>query len=131
MDGDDLAGRSPIAWAPEAEARLLKVPEGIMRELTRQRVERLAVQLGRDTVTVDLMEAKYRQWADGSARATGEMRWTDEARERIDRVPPFVRGMVVEAIEAYAARHGLAEITPGTVDEAKGSWGDTGQFHGP
>ncbi|MBI4298700.1 MAG: PCP reductase family protein [Chloroflexi bacterium] len=49
----------------------------------------------------------------------------------MDRVPAFVRGMVVKAIEAYAASQGLAEVTPDIVDEAKAFWGEEGRFHQP
>ncbi len=125
------SGSSPLTWTPEAQARLRQVPEGLMRELTRQRVETLARRLNQPIVNAELMEAKYGQWAQGSAQATSEMAWTAEAKERMDRVPAFVRGMVVKAIEAYAASQGLVEITPGTVDEAKASWGETGRFHQP
>ncbi|MBI4213399.1 MAG: PCP reductase family protein [Chloroflexi bacterium] len=120
-----------LTWTSEAEARLCLVPEGAMRDLTRQRVEHLARRKGQDVVTVELMEAKYHQWAEGSVRVTGEMDWTEEAKQRVERVPTFVRGMVVKAVEAYATSQGLAEITPGTVEEAKTFWGETGRFHQP
>lgn len=120
-----------LLWAPDAEARLRQVPEGVMRELTRQRVEVLARRLGRPAVSRDVLEAKYRKWANGSARVTTEMAWSDEARRRIERIPEFVRGMVAEAIEAYAAQHGIAEIPPELIDEARRHWAETGHFHRP
>ncbi len=125
-----MAYENPLTWTPEAQARLRQVPEGIMRELTRQRVEKLARQRHQSVVAVDLMEDKYRQWSRGSARSTSEMTWTEEAHARMDRIPAFVRGMVVQAVEAYARQQGLAEITPVTLDEARDHWGETGQFHG-
>ena len=131
MSRDDVAAETSRPWAPEARARLEQVPEGLMRELTRQRVERLAQRLGNPVVTADMMDAKYRQWATGSEQATSEMVWTDEAQARIERIPSFVRGMVVGAVEAYAHLQGLAEITPTTLDEVKKHWGHTGQFHVP
>ncbi len=130
MDNDTNL-EEPFIWTPEAQARLQEVPEGLMRELTRQRVEKLARQRGESTVTLDLLEEKYRQWGDGSAHATSEMTWTDEAGQRMARIPAFVRGMVVKAVEAYAEQHGLAQITLSTVDEAKGFWGKTSHFHHP
>jgi hypothetical protein len=102
-----------------------------MRDLTRQRVERLALQRGWSTVTLELMEAKYQQWSEGSARVASEMIWTEEAQARIERIPGFVRGMVVQVIEAYARDRELTEVTPAIVEEAKGFWGDTGRFHQP
>ncbi len=120
-----------LTWTPDAEARLQQVPEGVMRELTRQRVEKLARQQSQAVVTVELMEAKYQQWAQSSERAASEMAWTDDATSHIERVPSFVQGMVVKAIEAYARNQGLTEITPKIVDEAKGFWRETGRFHQP
>ena len=120
-----------LTWTEDAQARLQRVPEGLMRNLTRQRVEKLARARGQLTVTVDLLEAKYRQWSDGSAQATSELPWTEQARLSVERIPKFVRGMVVQAIEAYGRDNGLTEITGDTVDQAKGLWGATGRFHQP
>ena len=128
---DDKAREALLTWTPEAQARLQRAPEGVMRELTRQRVETLARQRGQSTVTLELLETKYQQWAEGSAPAARQMTWTDQARKRMQRVPAFVRGMVVKAIEAHAQHQGLTEITPKIVDEAKGFWGETGRFHQP
>ena len=120
-----------LEWTPEAQARLGKVPEGVMRDLTRQRVERLARRRGEATVTVSLMDEKYDQWSRGSAEATSELAWSAEARQRIERIPPFVRGMVVQAIEAHARQKGAGEITTELMDEAKGAWGEGAGFHNP
>ncbi|MBI2850566.1 MAG: PCP reductase family protein [Chloroflexi bacterium] len=125
------AENSPT-WTPEAEARLMQVPEGIMRELTRQRVEGLARQSGQTLVTLDLVEQKYRQWLiKGSAEADNTMTWTTEAQERIERIPSFVRGMVVKAIEAYVTKQGLRVVSSEIVDEAKRFWAETERFHEP
>jgi hypothetical protein len=120
-----------LTWTSDAQARLERVPDGASRDLTRQRVEALAHKLGQIEVTVELMEAKYEQWADGSDRATSEMPWTEDASRRIERIPPFVRGMVVQAAEAYARSHGISEISASTLDEVKSFWGETGRFHRP
>ncbi len=120
-----------LTWTPEARTRLQQVPDGVMRELTKQRVERLAQQLGRSTVSVELMEAKYEQWSQGAEPAATDMAWTEEAREAINRAPDFVRGMVIKAIEAYAASEGATEITPEIMDAAKRFWDESGRFHQP
>ncbi len=39
------------------------------------------------------------------------MRWSDEARERLERAPSFVRGLVVRRVEEEARRRGVAEVT--------------------
>lgn len=126
-----MSNENSLAWTPEAQARLMQVPEGIMRELTRQRVEELARRSGRTLVTPDLVETKYQQWSEGSAKTESTMAWTIEARGRVERIPLSVRGMVVKAIEAYAAKRGVQEITSDLVDEARHSWAGTGKFHEP
>lgn len=120
-----------LTWTADAHTRLQQVPDGVSRDLTRQRVERLARQRGFSTVTVDLMETKYHQWAEGSAKAISDMTWTQEATERVERIPDFVRGMVVKAVEDYARERDLSEITGDVLGEAKGLWGETGRFHQP
>lgn len=124
-------GDDRLPWAPDAEARLEQVPAGTMRELTRQRVEVLARRLGRSLVTVDVLDEKYEQWAAGSARATSALRWSDEASQRIARIPKLVRGMIVKTLEAYARERGADEITPELIDEARRDWAETGRFHRP
>lgn len=127
----EIPSEDQLAWTPEAQARLRQVPEGVMRELTRQRVEKLARRLGQSTVTLEVLAAKYREWAGGSARAAREMAWTEEALRRIERIPEFVRGMIVQATEAYARQRCIAEISPEILDEARRHWGETGRFHRP
>ncbi len=45
--------------------------------------------------------------------------WTNEAEERLKRVPFFVRSMVRSALERYAADNRYSEITPVVMDEAR------------
>lgn len=49
--------------------------------------------------------------------------WSPEARERLDRVPNFVRGMVMKIYGEYAAQRGIVEITPEVMDRARGDLG--------
>ncbi len=37
--------------------------------------------------------------------------WDDDARERMRRIPAFVRGMVVRAVESHCTKEGLARVT--------------------
>ena len=126
-----MAIEDALTWTPGARTRLQQVPDGVMRELTKRRVERLAQQLGRSAVSVELMEAKYEQWSEGAQPATTDMAWTEEALEAINRIPDFVRGMVINAIEGYARNAGATEITPEITDAAKRSWDESGRFHQP
>lgn len=45
--------------------------------------------------------------------------WTEEAEERLKRVPFFVRPMVRKAIESYAIENDYQEITPKIMEEAR------------
>ncbi|MBI4215884.1 MAG: universal stress protein [Chloroflexi bacterium] len=124
-----LIAADGVRWSRVASEALERVPKGVARELTRQRVEEMAKRQGEGTVTPELIQVKYGQWADGSAKAQSELSWTPEAKERMERVPPFIRGMVVKSIEAYARLKGAIEVTPKLVDEAKAYWESTGTFH--
>lgn len=53
--------------------------------------------------------------------ATVKLKWTDEALERMERIPEFIRPMVKSGIETYAAQKGYQVITPTVVDESKSS----------
>ena len=46
-----------LAWTPEAEQRLARVPAGFMRNMTRARIEHLAQEKGQTVVTLDTAEA--------------------------------------------------------------------------
>ncbi|MFB3817133.1 MAG: universal stress protein [Candidatus Methylomirabilales bacterium] len=46
-----------FTWTPEAEARLLRVPEGYMRTMTRKRVEEVAAQRATREITLPVVEA--------------------------------------------------------------------------
>ncbi|HYL54184.1 MAG TPA: radical SAM protein [Gemmatimonadales bacterium] len=38
--------------------------------------------------------------------------WVDAARERMERIPSFVRGVVMQRVEDYARRNGHRQVTP-------------------
>jgi radical SAM protein with 4Fe4S-binding SPASM domain len=46
------------------------------------------------------------------AEFTPALTWTEAARARLDRIPSFVRGVVVKRVEDFARRQGLREVTP-------------------
>ena len=55
--------------------------------------------------------------------------WTDEAEERLKRVPSFVRNMVRSAVMRYATEHKCREITPQLMEEVRRMSG-MGGMHG-
>jgi hypothetical protein len=59
--------------------------------------------------------------APASAGLAGPRRpsWDAAARERLERVPAFVRGMVQRIYADYALEHGIATITPEVMDTAR------------
>jgi AdoMet-dependent heme synthase len=57
--------------------------------------------------------------ASYGAAADLELRWSDEARRRIERIPSFVRGVVAGRVEGYARRHGHAEVTADLLDRVR------------
>ena len=52
-----------------------------------------------------------------------QIRWTDQAEERLNRIPDMVRPMVKKSIEQYAQEKGYAEITISIMEEVKGGMG--------
>lgn len=52
-----------------------------------------------------------------------ELESSEAARERLQAIPSFARGMVVKAVEAYARRAGAARITPELLADVRARWG--------
>lgn len=129
----DRTGRPSFTWTKEAEARLLEVP-AFCRELTRWRVEFTALkkELG-TTITPAIMDVKYQMWGEVSHaiedRHHDGLTWTDSARERFERVPEFVRGQVLEAVEGNARTMGAAVVDDSVVDRVIERWASSGDFH--
>ena len=67
--------------------------------------------------------------ADAAESATPAPLWTEEAEERLKRVPSFVRNMVRSAVVRYATEHKCREITPQLMDEVRQKSG-MGGMHG-
>ena len=51
------------------------------------------------------------------------MRWTDEATERMQKIPEFVRPMAKTGIEKFAQESGHAEVTVAVLEQAKSRFG--------
>lgn len=52
-------------------------------------------------------------------RVEPELRWSADATARVQRIPSFVRGVVVKRLEDYARRRGLSEITVELMSEVR------------
>ena len=52
-----------------------------------------------------------------------ELVWEAEARERLQAIPSFARGMVIKAVEAYARGRGETTITRELLADVRATWG--------
>jgi radical SAM protein with 4Fe4S-binding SPASM domain len=52
-----------------------------------------------------------------------ELTWEPGARERLQAIPSFARGMVVKAVEAYARGRGEHVITAALLADVRSKWG--------
>ena len=91
-----------------------------------QLVSSLGVQIGGRTVPaqpMELVRANVAGARDDSFVAapagSGAPRWDDASRERLERVPSFVRGMVKRIYADYASERGIGLITPDVMDTAR------------
>jgi nucleotide-binding universal stress UspA family protein/ribosomal protein L37E len=121
-----------FTWTPEAEERLGRVPE-FCRELTRWRVEWTAFKRGLGSViTPETMDVKFDMWGAVShdIQAAGPtMPWDEAASRRLERVPEFVKGQVIQAVEGNARALGYDRVTSEVLDRVIERWISTGDFH--
>jgi len=52
---------------------------------------------------------------------TPALAWSAAARARVERIPSFVRGVVMQRVEAFARARGLREVTPELLTEIRGA----------
>jgi radical SAM protein with 4Fe4S-binding SPASM domain len=52
-----------------------------------------------------------------------QLTWEPAARERLQAIPSFARGMVVKAVEAYARGRGESVVTPALLADVRSRWG--------
>ena len=50
---------------------------------------------------------------------TSDFTWTGDAKEKLDRLPSFVRPLVQSSVEAYARKNGFTKITLQVMDDSK------------
>jgi hypothetical protein len=125
----DPGEEQSLRWNKAALQRLQRVPAGYMRDMTRKRVETFARKRGLAIVTVELMTEKYQQWSEGSSQQAMTMNWSAAALAKIERIPDFVRGMVIREVERCAQQQAAEEITLDLISEASDGWASTGSFH--
>jgi len=57
--------------------------------------------------------------AANEGQATSNFTWTADAKEKLDRLPAFVKPMVQSSVEAYARKQGYETITLQVMDDSK------------
>ena len=55
------------------------------------------------------------------APARPALAWSEAASARVNRIPSFVRGVVVQRVEDYARRQGITTVTPELLAEIRGA----------
>jgi nucleotide-binding universal stress UspA family protein/rubrerythrin len=118
-----------LEWDKEALVRIQRVPAGFMRHMTRCRIEQWARKHFHKRVTLDVVEAKYKSWAEGSEGLQCEMTWSDDARARIEKVPEFIRPMVMREIERNAEVLGKHQICSKVINKVLDNWSNSNAFH--
>ena len=68
-------------------------------------------------LNTNVLVGNYEYQAPDLYTAEEHMTWTDEALERLDRIPGFVVGMATGAIIRYTIERGYTVITSGVIDE--------------
>ena len=69
--------------------------------------------------TGDVEVVAARTVTHGGAVQEDGMPWTDEATARMQRIPGFVRAVVMGRIEDFARRNGFSTITPEVMDTVR------------
>lgn len=118
-----------LEWTEGAQQILANVPPGFTRSLTKERIETYARKNGCRTVTAEVIKEKYAEWGKGSASQQQTMGWDQQALQRLQRIPPFIRGMVMKEMELCARDSKADTVTTRIMEKAGSAWSSTGRFH--
>ena len=129
----EVTSQHKFTWTPEAEAELEGIPD-FCREMTRWRVEWTAVKMELGTViTPEIMAMKYEMWGEVSedfmSREGSRLEWAPETEARLEKIPDFVKGQVIESIEGNARKWGIERVDNAVLERVIQKWIDTGDFH--
>ncbi len=114
-----------LHWQAAALARLMRVPQGFMRDKSKQRIETYAHENNHSEITLEIAEAGLsaarKAMADAGvqskcpfAKMAGQERkpdWQQAATDRLKGIPKgFCREMTIKAVESIASQSGSDEI---------------------
>ncbi|NOZ54599.1 MAG: universal stress protein [Gammaproteobacteria bacterium] len=135
-------------WQAAALAHLARVPEGFMRDTSRQHIEDYARQQGISNISLAIATAGLEQVGNTMQTANNpaqssvnskcpfghdakplannrKIAWNDAAQARMKKVPVgFMRNLTRQRIETFAQHKGVTEITPALIDEKYREWRD-------
>ncbi len=121
-----------LHWQAAALARLMRVPQGFMREKSKQRIETFASENNHSEITLEIAEAGLaaarKAMQDSGveskcpfAKMVGQERkpgWQQAAMDRLKGIPEgFCREMTIKAVESIASQSGSGEIDADMVSE--------------
>ena len=78
------------------------------------------------------MEVKFEMWDEVSQaiqRKGPKLAWDSDAANRLQNMPDFVKGQVMEAVEGHARELGQERVTSRVMDTVIQKWIETGDFH--
>ncbi len=105
-------------WTKEALGRIEQRVPPFVRPMAMLAMERYAREKQLEEVTLEVtIEVARRLGYAGDDGPQAAMPWTDEAMERLGRVPKFERDMVREMVESLARERGHSIITYEIADE--------------
>ncbi|MCU7884908.1 MAG: universal stress protein [Candidatus Thiodiazotropha sp. (ex Lucinoma annulata)] len=128
-NSDKTTTSNTPTWTAEAKNMLHGVPIGFCRDMTINAAESMARHNGVKMVDEAFLSQVLDTIKNGSAVVETAMQWSDEARLRLQKVPDFVRGMLIREIEGWAAREGKSSIELDALDAVKAAWQQRGVFH--
>ena len=128
----DAVGESAtivMEWDFEALKRIERVPPGFMRTMTRSRIEQWARHQGYERISLPIVEEKYADWAEGSDGLESELEWSAEAMVRMEKIPDFIRPVVMREIEGHAKESGSDHVDAEAISRFLGTLSGFGEFH--
>lgn len=108
---------APLPWHEGAESRLAQVPAGIVRDLTRLRIEAWARKHAYREVTAEAVAGKLAEWEAAGSEYALSLGWEGAALEKMKKMSPGISAAVMQAAERFARERGRTEVTAALLQE--------------
>lgn len=122
----EVVSPTGLPWDKESLEKLSRVPEHI-RGMAKMTIEKDGKKNGYKMVTKELFDLVFSQFqrpSQGQVNTSddfsnGDLAWTEDAKEKIQRIPlPFIRKMIIERTEKYARAQKVKEIDLTVIEKA-------------